>query len=107
MQTSREIREGEMAVLKIVKVGDARDGVLMKPAARVREFGPTLHKLLDDMLETVRDAPGVGVAAPQVGIDWRASVVEYPEDEEDPEHTMKTYELINPEIIKAKGLETG
>lgn len=96
-----------MALLPIVKVGDVRDGVLMKPAARVREFGPTLHKLLDDMLETVREAPGVGIAAPQVGVDLRVSVVEYPEDEEDAEHTMRVYELINPEIIKAKGVEVG
>ncbi len=96
-----------MEVLKIVTVGNASDGILMKPAARVRDFGPALHKLLDDMLHTVREAPGVGVAAPQVGVDLRASVIEYPEDEEDPEHTMRVYELINPEIIKAKGLEEG
>ena len=96
-----------MAVLSIVKVGDARDSILLKPANRVRDFGPTLHKLLDDMVETVREAPGVGVAAPQVGIDWRVSVVEYPLDEEKPEETMRVYELINPEIIKAKGSEVG
>lgn len=96
-----------MAVLNIVKVGDARDSVLFKPANRVRDFGPTLHKLLDDMLETVRKAPGVGVAAPQVGVDWRVSVIEYPDDEEKPEETMRVYELINPEVIKSKGSEIG
>ncbi|MCX6046675.1 MAG: peptide deformylase [Chloroflexi bacterium] len=96
-----------MEVLNIVKVGDPSDSILTKPAARVRDFGPTLHKLLGDMLQTLREAPGVGVAAPQVGVDLRVSVIEYPEDEEDPEHTMRVYELINPEIIKAKGLEEG
>lgn len=96
-----------MALLNIVKVGEPRDQVLTKPATRVREFGPTLHKLLDDMLETVREAPGVGLAAPQVGIDLRATVIEYPDDEENPEATMRTYELLNPEIIKAKGSEVG
>jgi len=96
-----------MAVLDIVKVGDARDSVLFKPATRVRDFGSTLHKLLDDMLATLREAPGVGLAAPQVGVDLRVSVVEYPDDEEHPEETMRVYELINPEIIKAKGSEVG
>ncbi len=96
-----------MAVLNIVKVGEARDGVLAKPAARVRNFGPPLHKLLDDMLETLRKAPGVGLAAPQVGVDLRVTVIEYPDDDEKPEETLRVYELINPEIVKAKGLEEG
>ncbi len=94
-------------LLNIVKVGEAHDQILTKPATRVREFGPTLHKLLDDMLATVREAPGVGLAAPQVGIDLRATVIEYPDDEENPETTMRVYELLNPEIIKAKGSEVG
>jgi len=59
------------------------------------------------MLVTLRDAPGVGLAAPQVGIDQRVTVIEYPDDEDRPEETMRTYELINPEIIKAKGAEVG
>ena len=96
-----------MALLEIVTVGDANDEVLFKPANRVREFGPTLHKLLDDMLETMRDAPGVGLAAPQVGIGLRVAVIEYPEDEEDPENTRRVYEIINPEVIKQKGSDSG
>ena len=59
------------------------------------------------MLETMRKAPGVGLAAPQVGVGQRITVIEYPEDEDDPEHTMRVYELINPEIIKQKGSEVG
>ncbi len=96
-----------MAVLRIVSTGDPDEEVLHRPAARVREFGPELHRLLDDMLETMRKAPGVGLAAPQVGIGQRISVIEYPDDEDDPENTMRVYELINPEIIKKKGSEVG
>ena len=72
-----------MALLRIVAAGDADADVLFKPATRVRDFGPELHKLLDDMLETMREAPGVGLAAPQIGIGQRVTVVEYLEDEED------------------------
>ena len=77
------------------------------PAARVRSFGPELHKLLDDMVETMRVAPGVGLAAPQVGVNLRAAVIEYPEDEDDPDNTKRVYELINPEVIKSKGSDSG
>ncbi len=94
-----------MTELRIVKVGDADEAVLLRPAARVRDFGPRLHRLLDDMLDTMRVAPGVGLAAPQVGVDQRVLVIEYPEDEERPEETSRVYELINPEIIKSKGSE--
>lgn len=92
-----------MAVLKIVNAGETGDEVLYRPAARVRDFGPGLHQLLDDMLETLREAPGVGLAAPQVGVGQRVLVIEYPDDEEDPENTMRVYELINPEILRNKG----
>jgi peptide deformylase len=96
-----------MPVLKIVTLGDADSAVLRKPTERVRNFGPALHQLLDNMVETMRDAPGVGLAAPQIGLDRRVTVVEYPEDEDDPENTLRIFELINPEIIKAKGSEVG
>ena len=96
-----------MALLEIVTVGDANDEVLFKPASRVREFNPALHKLLDDMLDTMREAPGVGLAAPQVGVGLRVAVIEYPEDEEDAENTKRVYELINPEIVKQKGSDSG
>ena len=94
-----------MALLRIVNAGDQDDAVLYQTATRVREFGPELHRLLDNMVETMRAAPGVGLAAPQVGIGQRIVVVEYPMDEEDPESTLQVFELINPEIIKTKGAE--
>lgn len=96
-----------MAVFKIVELGDPDDAVLRKPTERVRNFGPALHRLLDDMVETMRDAPGVGLAAPQIGVDRRVTVIEYPEDEDDPENTARVYELVNPEIVRAKGSEIG
>ena len=96
-----------MAVLDIVQVGSAKSEILAQPATRVRDFGPKLHQLLDRMLETLREAPGVGLAAPQVGVDLRVAVIEYPDDEEDPENTLQVYELINPEIVRAKGAEVG
>lgn len=95
-----------MAVLEIVTVGDADDAVLHRTAMRVRTFGPELHTLLDNMVETMREAPGVGLAAPQVGVGLRVTVVEYPEDEEDAENTLRLYELVNPEIVKSKGTES-
>jgi peptide deformylase len=96
-----------MAILKIVTVNDPDHEVLFKNAQRVRDFGPQLHQLLDDMIETMRAAPGVGLAAPQVGVSLRVAVIEYPEDEEDPENTKRLYEIINPEIIKKRGAEIG
>ena len=95
-----------MAGMRIVTVSDPDSAVLHTSASRVREFGPALHTKLDDMIETMRDAPGVGLAAPQVGLGLRATVIEYPEDEDDPEQTLRVYELINPEIVKSKGAET-
>src|SRR5215203_2151630 len=94
-----------MSELRIVSAGDRDDVVLHQPAMRVREFGPGLHLLLDQMLETLRGASGVGLAAPQIGLGQRIAVIEYPDDEEKPEETKRVYELINPEIIKAKGSE--
>jgi peptide deformylase len=94
-----------MSDLRIVFVGDRDDAVLHRPAVRVRDFGPALHQLLDQMVVALRDASGVGLAAPQIGIGQRIAVIEYPEDEDRPEETKRIFELINPEIIKAKGSE--
>jgi peptide deformylase len=96
-----------MAKLRIVSIGDPDDAVLRQPTMRVRDFGPTLHKLLDDMVETMRAANGAGLAAPQIGLNQRIVVIEYPEDEERPEETRRIFELINPELIRAKGTEPG
>jgi peptide deformylase len=94
-----------MAKLPIVTPWDENSAVLRRSARRVREFDPELHRLLDDMVETMREAKGVGLAAPQIGLDQRITVIEYPDDEDKPEETMRRYELINPEIVKTKGSE--
>jgi peptide deformylase len=86
-----------MSDLKIVLAGDRGDAVLHQPAVRVRDFGPGLHRLLDQMLVTLRSASGVGLAAPQIGVGQRIAVIEYPEDEEKPKETKRVYELINPD----------
>ncbi len=84
-----------MALREIVTVPDA---VLRRKARPVTDFGPDLQRLVDDMIETMRAAPGVGLAAPQVGVSQRVIVVEYPEDDEQEDSPKKLYVVINPEI---------
>ncbi|MBI1855144.1 MAG: peptide deformylase [Chloroflexi bacterium] len=79
--------------------------VLRRKARPITKFDKALQILIDDMIETMREAPGVGLAAPQVGISDRLIVVEYGEDEEDEngeiiEGPKKLYVMINPEIVK-------
>jgi len=73
--------------------------VLRRKARKVTDFGPDLQNLVDDMVETMREAPGVGLAAPQVNVPLRVLVVEYG-DEEDESVPPKLYVLVNPEIVK-------
>jgi peptide deformylase len=73
--------------------------VLKKKARRVADFGPGLQTLIDDMVETMREAPGVGLAAPQVDVPSRVIVVEFG-DEADENVPVKLYTLVNPEIIR-------
>jgi peptide deformylase len=73
---------------------------LRRKARRVTEFGPALQTLIDDMVETMRQAPGVGLAAPQVDVTLRVIVVEYG-NEEDEAVPPKLYTVINPEISRA------
>jgi peptide deformylase len=85
-----------------IKVID--DPVLRRKAKKVIKVTPELRQLIDDMIETMRAAPGVGLAAPQVGVSERVLVVEYaeePEDEDAPPPKKKLYALLNPEIVWA------
>jgi peptide deformylase len=75
------------------------DQVLKKKARKVSEFGPDLQRLIDDMVETMREAPGVGLAAPQVNVSMRVIVVEFG-DEEDEEIPAKLFAIVNPEITR-------
>ena len=85
-----------MAIRKIHEVGDP---CLTKVCRPVTEFNDRLHELLDDMADTLEEAGGVGLAAPQVGILRRVCIVEDEQGE--------IIELINPEIIKTEGEQTG
>jgi peptide deformylase len=72
---------------------------LRRKAHKVTDFGPELQTVVDDMVETMRQAPGVGLAAPQVNVPLRIIVVEYGSDE-DEEAPKKLYTVINPEITR-------
>ena len=85
-----------MAKLKIVKVGD---DVLRKKCRPVDEITPKILTLLDDMAETMHEANGVGLAAPQVGILRRIVVIEV--------EGGNLIELINPKIIAYAGEQDG
>ena len=84
-----------MALRNIVKKGD---DVLTKMCRPVEKFDEKLCTLLDDMYETMEDANGVGLAAPQVGLLRRIVVIDVGEGR---------IELINPEIIKTSGEQDG
>ena len=74
------------------------DPILRRKARTITRFDADLQSLIDDMIETMRKAPGVGLAAPQVGISRRLIVVEYPKDDELDEAPKKLYVVVNPEI---------
>ena len=86
-----------MALRKIVCI---EDELLRKKSRPVDKFDEKLHKLLDDMAETMYDANGVGLAAPQIGILRRVVVIDV-----DDENGL--IELINPEIIAVEGEQEG
>ncbi|MEO8356807.1 MAG: peptide deformylase [Chloroflexota bacterium] len=81
--------------------------VLRRKAHPVTKFDKDLKTLIDDMIETMREAPGVGLAAPQIGLSERLIVVEYYEHEADEESEenedapKKVWAMLNPEIVKA------
>lgn len=91
-----------MAILDIITVPNP---ILRRKARKVTEFGNDFQMLVTNMIETMRDAPGVGLAAPQVAISQRLVVIEYAEDEDDeneeaPAAEKKLYVLVNPEIVE-------
>ena len=85
--------------MPIRKIVTHPDPVLRRKARKVTEFTPELQALIDDMVETMRVAPGVGLAAPQVDVSMRVIVVEYG-DEEDPDAPARLYVVVNPEITR-------
>jgi peptide deformylase len=87
-----------MAIRNIREIGDS---VLTKMSREIKEVDKRLLVLINDMLDTLYDAEGVGLAAPQIGILKRLVVIDVSEDGNDP------IILINPEIIEADGCQVG
>jgi peptide deformylase len=85
-----------MAVREIVTLPDP---VLRRKAKKITKFDAELQTLIDDMIETMRDAPGVGLAAPQIGLSMRLFVAEFG-DEEDETVEPSTYIFVNPKITR-------
>lgn len=85
-----------MAIREIVTLPDP---VLRRKTRKVTSFTPELQSLIEDMIETMRAEPGVGLAANQVGVPWRVIVVEYG-DEEDESVPPKLYVVVNPELTR-------
>ncbi|MEP7360701.1 MAG: peptide deformylase [Chloroflexota bacterium] len=83
-----------MTVRPIITLGDPRLRIKGEP---VDSFGKYLHELLDDLAATMRAAPGVGLAAPQMGVALQACVVEV---------QNQLHELVNPRIVKSTGDDT-
>ena len=81
-----------MAVLPIRQFGDP---VLRQKAKRITKVDKSIRRLVNDMIETMHDAPGIGLAAPQIGVSLRLLVVEAIEGE--------IQVLVNPEVVKALG----
>jgi peptide deformylase len=91
--------------------------VLRRKAKPITKFDKDLQILIDDMIETMREAPGVGLAAPQVNVSQQLAVIEYSEDEDNEDETeiknegvdqtpkpvkpKQLFIIINPEIVKA------
>lgn len=73
--------------------------VLRRKAKKVTQFDQNLQVLIDDMVETMRQAPGVGLAAPQVGVGQQVIVVEFG-NEDDEDAPKKLWALVNPEIVR-------
>lgn len=88
-----------MAIRKIREVGEFGDSVLRKPCKEVKEITPRVQDLIKDMFDTLYEADGVGLAAPQVGVLKRIAVVDV--TGEDP------ILLINPKVLETSGEQTG
>jgi peptide deformylase len=83
-----------MAVIPIRKLPDP---VLRKKAKKISRIDPSISKLVKNMIETMNEANGVGLAAPQVGASLRLIVIRIPEED------AEEITLINPEIVKRSG----
>jgi peptide deformylase len=89
-----------MAILDILLEGDPR---LRQKATRVRAVDASLRGLADDMFDTMMDAPGIGLAAPQIGVLRRLIWVHVPANYHEDGEPELSIALVNPEIVRAHG----
>ena len=81
--------------MAIIPIRVVPDPILRQKSKRVRSIDGSIQKLISDMIETMHSAPGVGLAAPQVGVPLRVAVIGLPEQED--------IVLINPKIVRRRG----
>ena len=79
-----------MAIMPIIKMDNP---VLHQKAKRVRKMDDSMQKLIDNMIDTLHDIEGLGLAAPQVGVPLQVVIIQLPDEEE-------VITLINPEVVK-------
>ena len=82
----------------MLRIHTIDEPVLRQKARRVGRIDASIQRLIDDMVETMLEAPGVGLAAPQVGLSLRVIVVKADEN---------THQLVNPEVVKRSGSQVG
>ncbi|HEY1011199.1 MAG TPA: peptide deformylase [Herpetosiphonaceae bacterium] len=98
-----------MAVRRVLQIENPEDYTILKTKAkRVTAFDANLKKLADDLIDTMHETEGVGIAAPQVGVSVRVIVIEEPDETEELEDGTlaliregELFVMVNPEIIKA------
>ena len=81
--------------MTLIPIRIASDPVLRQKSKRVRTIDGSINKLIDNMLETMHAAPGIGLAAPQIGVPLRVIVIGIPEEED--------MALINPQLVRRVG----
>ena len=86
-----------MAIRTVIKLPNP---FLRRKANRVTNFDAELRMLVNDMIDTMRDEPGVGLAAPQINVAKRIIVVEYPENDEIEGSPVRLFTVVNPEIAQ-------
>jgi peptide deformylase len=86
-----------MAIREILQIGDP---VLRRRSTKITHFDAALSELVEDMIESMEAANGVGLAAPQIGIPKRLIIVAMPDDESYP-HPGERWAMCNPEVVKA------
>ena len=87
-----------MAIREVVKIPE---NILRRKAHKIATFDRDFQVLVEDMIETMRAEPGVGIAAPQVNVSLQLIVVEYPEDDQVEDAKPRLYVVANPEIVES------